>query len=314
MAEGIKKNISLKQKITFRTNGKAKYYLTVRNKNDLLKAVKIAQKRNWPFFILGGGSNIIFAGREYNGLVIEMGKGRSLFPIEKDNNCFWAGEKISILSQKFLDNSISGLEWAVGLPGTIGGAVFGNSGAFGQSIGEIIEKVEVFDLRDNKIKFIESEQCQFRYKDSFFKKRGNLIIISVCLKIKKGKKEDIRKKMEENLSYRKENQPLNFPSAGSVFKNFIIREKKTIKIPRNLKQDFSEFFKEGFIPAGYLIEKCGLKGKKIGDAKISEKHANFIVNLGKAEATDILKLVRLAKKEVRNKFNIKLEEEIRIIY
>jgi len=245
---------------TFKIGGPAEYFCTLNNKEDIIKAVKWAKERKLPFFVLGGGSNLLFSEKRYKGLVIKTGTPLFLY-VSK------------------------GLEWAVGIPGTIEGAVYGNIGAFKKSMKDAVESVEVLDVETEKIKVFKNRDCQFSYRDSIFKRNKNLIILSVKIKPKKSNP----KKIKKYLNYRKETQPLNFPSAGSVFKN-----------------------PSGF-SAGELIEKCGLKGKKIGKAKISEKHANFIINLGGAKAKDVLKLIKFIKQKVKNKFGIYLQEEIQTV-
>ena len=193
---------------------------------------------------------------------------------------------------------LTGLEWAIGIPGTVGGAIWGNAGALGKLMRDVIKEVEVYDIKDLRFKFFDLRKCKFDYRDSIFKKNSNLIILSTTLQLKKGNKKQIKKKIKEYLNYRKEKQPLNLPSAGSVFKNpppILVRGKS---------QKFS---------AGELIEKCGLKGKRVRNVKISEKHANFIVNLGGGKAKDVKKLINLTKKKVKNKFSITLEEEIQFL-
>ena len=173
----------------------------------------------------------------------------------------------------------------MGIPGTIQGAVYGNAGAFGKSMEDNVKSVEVFDIKTNKIKIFKNKDCRFSYRNSVFKKNKNLIIISAKIKFQKSNPD----KIKQYLNYKKDTQPLNFPSAGSIFKN-----------------------PKGFT-AGELVEKCGLKGKRIGDVKVSEKHANFIVNLGNGKAKDVIKLIKLIKTKVKNKFKINLEEEIQFL-
>ena len=236
-----------------------------------------------------------------------------------------AGVLLSQLVNIASKNNLTGLEWAAGIPGTIGGAIYGNAGAFGRSMANVVKTVEVLEVQKKKnqkskiknqkhilkIKKLSNKDCQFGYRESVFKHNQNLIILSAELQLKKGKKSEIQKKIKEYLAYRKKAHPLNFPSAGSIFKNYQL----AIDNYQLLKKypEILEFNKKGMIPAGFLIEKAGLKGKKIGQAQISEKHANFIVNLGKARAVEVIELIKLIKKEVKNKFNIILEEEIKII-
>ena len=262
----IQKNVLLKNYTTFKIGGRAKYFFVAKTKKDLIEVINWAKEKKLPFSILGGGSNLLVSDRGFSGLVIKFGQPLS-----------------SYVSK--------GLEWAVGIPGTLQGAVYGNAGAFGKSMKDVVGNVEVFDVDELRIKNYELSKCKFGYRDSIFKRKKNLIILSAEIKTKKSNP----KKIKEYLEYRKTTQPLNFPSAGSVFKN-----------------------PPGF-SAGKLIEDCGLKGKRVGNVKISEKHANFIVNLGNgrhpptARAKDVKKLIDLAKKRVKNKFGVKLEEEIQYL-
>jgi UDP-N-acetylmuramate dehydrogenase len=200
------------------------------------------------------------------------------------------------------ENSLSGLEWAAGIYGTVGGAIRGNAGAFGGQILDVVKIVEYFDIQKEKIEQCGIKECFFDYRTSIFKKNKNFIILSCELELKKGEKENIKQKIDNYKSYRAEHHPLNYPSAGSVFKNPEPTEK--------IIKDYPEIVKNGVVPAGFLIEQAGLKGKVIGGAQISEKHCNFIINLGNATAKDILELIKIAKENVENKFKINLEEEI----
>ncbi len=257
---GIKKNVSLKNYTTFRIGGPAKYFFVAKNKTELIEAIKTAKKLKLPFFILGGGSNVLVSDRGFKGLVIKFGQPLS-----------------SYVSK--------GLEWAVGIPGTIQGAVCGNAGAFKKSMKDVVASVEVFDTKTEKIEIFKNKGCKFNYRESIFRKKKNLIILSVKIKPKKNN----TKKIKQYLDYRKETQPLSFPSAGSVFKN-----------PRGFS-------------AGDLIERCGLKGKKVGNVKISEIHSNFIVNLGQGTAKDVMRLIKIIKNKVKKKFGVVLEEEIQYL-
>jgi len=274
----FKRNIPLKNYTTFKIGGPAQYFFVAKSKEDLIKAIKKAKDLKLPFFILGCGSNLLVSDKGFNGLVIKSG-------------------------QPFSSYVSKGLEWAVGIPGTIQGAVCSNAGAFKKSMKDVVKEVEVFDTETEKIKIFKNKDCKFGYRDSIFKHKKNLIILSVKIKNRASEgsegedenevliapKKSNPKKIKQYLDYRKKTQPLNLPSAGSVFRN-----------PRGRS-------------AGELIEKCGLKGKRVGDVKISGKHANFIVNLGNGKAKDVLKLIKLIKNKVKNKFKINLEEEIQFL-
>lgn len=265
----FKKNILLKNHTTFRIGGRARYFSEAKTKKDLIEAINLAKEMKLPFFILGGGSNLLVSDRGYRGLVIKFGRPLSLY-VSK------------------------GLDWAAGIPGTIEGAVYGNAGAFGKSMKDAVKSAEVFDTRTGRIRIFKNKDCHFGYRDSIFKKRKNLVILSV--EIKPGKSNP--KKIKEYLDYRKRHHP-RLPSAGSVFKN---------PTPsRGAGRGIDD------TPAAISIHQAGLTGKKIGQAQVSEKHSNFIVNLGNAKAKDVKKLISFVKKSIKKKFKIKLEEEIQCL-
>lgn len=286
--DSFKKNVPLANHTTFKIGGPAKYFFEAGTKEEIIEAVKFAKENNLPFFILGGGSNVLALDEGYNGLIIKIKNAK--LKIENSSIIADAGIMLCSLVKASLDASLSGLEWAVGIPGTFGGAVRGNAQAFGENIAGNLEEVEALDTNSLKIKTFNKEDCSYSEKNSIFKEKSSLIILSAKLKLKKGKKKEIDKKIKENLFYRKESQPFGFPSAGSVFVN-----------------------EEGRDPSSVLIEKAGLKGKKAGRAMVSKKHAGFIVNLGGATAKDVLELIKIVKKEVKNKFAVNLKEEIQII-
>jgi len=317
----IKENISLAKYTTFKIGGSARYFFVAGNKEDLIKAIRAAKKLRMLFFILGGGSNVLFSDKGFKGLVIKL--QAISYKLEDSSIYAEAGVKLEDVAKLAVKKSLAGLEWAAGIPGTVGGAVYGNTGAFKLVTGDIVKSVEVLDFRTLGIKNFSQKDCKFSPKNTIFKNRKNLIILSVILKLKKGNKKQIQKKIKEYLSYRKKSHPFNFSSAGCAFKNYKLKSSpsgslslRSIQKNKKLLKEFPElekFNKMGMIPASYLVEKSGLKGKKIGGAQISAKHANFIVNLKKAKAKDVIKLIKLAKQKVRKKFGVNLEEEVQII-
>ena len=286
---GIQKNVSLRNHTTFRIGGPAKWFFTAKNKKSLVKAVMTAKKFKLPFFILGGGSNVLINDKGFSGVVVKN-EARS-FKIKKEKVISESGTILSELVAVSVKAGLSGLAEGVGIPGTLGGAVYNNAGwpKGAWAIGDIVEKADLL-MPDGKIKKVGRKWFSFKYRESKLKKMASKkpIILEVVLKLKRDKKSNLKKKEKEILKTRREKIPVGF-SAGSVFKN-PIRES-----------------------AGFLIEKCGLKGKKIGNVKISEKHANFIINSGNGKAKDVEKLINLIKKKVKNKFKINLEEEIRFL-
>lgn len=282
----LRENVLLSEYSTFRIGGPARYLIEVDNAEDLKKVIQKVLELNLQFIVIGGGSNILFSSKGYNGLVIVF-KSNNTFSINDNLIEVNASVSLNYLVNKL--NNYTGLEWAVGIPGTVAGAINGNAGAFGGEMSELIKQVKVLEIKDNQIieKDFSKEDCKFSYRNSIFKNNPNLIIISAILELKKDSEENVKQKIKNNLSKRMSKQPKGF-SIGSIFKNG------------------EDFF------AGELIEKAGLKGLQIGDAKISDEHANFIINLGKATSDDVLELIKIVKKEVKEKFSIDLEEEIKI--
>jgi len=284
--EGLKENVLLSKYSTFRIGGPAKYLIEVNNPKDLKRAIEKALELELKFIVIGGGSNILFSSKGYDGMVIVFNLSNE-FLIDDNLIETSASIPLNYLVNKL--DSYTGLEWAVGIPGTLAGAINGNAGAFGGEISNLIKKVKALEVKDKTIieREFSKEDCNFGYRNSIFKNNPNLIIASAILELKKGNTEDIKDEIRNNLSKRILKQPKGF-SIGSIFKN---------------GDNFS---------AGELIEKAGLKGSQIGEAKISEDHANFIINLGSATSDDVLSLIKIIKKEVEEKFLIKLEEEIKI--
>ena len=281
--KGLKKNEPLAKHTTLGIGGPADWFCEIKTIPKLVEIIKFCRRQNIPFFIFGDGSNLLVSDKGIRGIVIKI--LNSKFEILNSKIIAEAGTPLKKLVQEAVKNSLSGLEFAVGIPGTIGGAVVGNAGTADKWIGDVIEEVEVLD-QNGEIKKLSGADCQFGYRGSRFQKTKE-IVLRVVLKLKKDSQEKIKQRMAEIIAKRT-NQPKE-KSAGSIFKN--PKEK----------------------PAGWLIEKCGLEGKKIGDAQISPKHANFIVNLGQANCQDMLKLISLVKEKVKQKFGIVLDEEIKIV-
>jgi len=284
----FQKNVSLAEKTTFKVGGLAEYFFEARNKEDIIKAIKAAKENNLPFFILGEGSNVLAQDQGFEGLIIKI--HNTGYKILDTKIAAGAGAMLKDLVEAATKSSLSGLEWAAGIPGILGGSVYGNAQAFEGNMAGLVKEVEALDTQDLTVKIFDKEQCRFSEKNSIFKENKNLVILGVVLELKKGKKLEIQKLIKEHLALRKNRHPLDYPSAGSVFVN-----------------------KAGQLPSSMLIEKAGLKGKQVGKAQVSEKHAGFIVNLGGATAQDILDLVAIIKKEVKDKLGIELKEEIQII-
>ena len=287
--EKIYINEDMKKHTSFKIGGPAECLIKIENKVQLKNIFEIAKDFNIPLTIIGNGSNILVSDKGIKGIVlkIEIKKLEIQENNEKVNVTVGSGEKLGIIAQKFLNQEIEGFEFASGIPGTIGGAIRMNAGAHGKEMKDIVKTVTYMD-RDGNIKKIENAEAEFKYRNSIFSHK-DYVIIEAELKLQKGNKEEILAKMQEYANFRKEKQPLEFPSAGSTFKRG-----------------------EDFITAR-LIDECGLKGYQIGDAQISEKHAGFIINKGNATAEDVMKLIEYTKEQIYNKFGKRIETEIEIL-
>lgn len=300
----IKKNISLALYTTFKIGGLADYFCVVKNVEELKDVLQQANKKSWKIFILGGGSNLLISDKGFRGLVIKMNCD---FVDKKENGLYevGAGTLLAKLLAETIKNNLTGLEWGIGIPGTLGGAICGNSGAYGHSIAESIITVKVLDLKKLKTKTFRIKDCEFEYRRSIFKENNQYVILSAEMQFYKGEGDKIKESFLKYSGERKNKIP-PYPSAGCVFKNISVDDMTyefLNKIP-------PEKIKGGKIPVGYLIEQCGLKGKRIGGAEISSQHANFIVNFNKAKAIDVLELINLVKNEVKNQFSVNLQDEI----
>src|SRR3989338_2312785 len=300
---GLKTNVSLAQHTTFRIGGPAKYFFAAKTTSDVIKAIRTAKKLKLPFFVLGQGSNLLVSDKGFNGLVVKI--QNSKFKIQNSRLYAEAGISFSVLVYETGKRGLAGLEWAGGLPGTLGGAVRGNAGAFGGETKDSVVEVEAFDHEGRRRKF-SGRECQFAYRSSIFKKKG-YIVLAATMQLRKGSKAKIQAVAKEHMRYRKERHPLEYPSAGSIFKNCDLK-----KPPATVQVQFKDVIKTDpfpVIPAAALIARAKLQGMRVGDAEISEKHPNYIVNRGNATANDVLELIARVKKEIKNKFSIDLEEE-----
>ena len=283
-----KKNILIDEPMSkhtsFKVGGKADIFVKVYSVEEIKSVLKIASENGVPLFVLGNGTNLLVKDEGFRGIILQVKLEE--ISINGTEVLVGAGVKNAVLSKKLTDNSLTGFEFASGIPGTIGGAIKMNAGAYGGEMKDIVSEVIYLDY-DGKVCTINNSECEFEYRYSrFFKEKA--IILEVKLKLEKGNKSEIENKIKELLEQRKEKQPLEYPNAGSTFKRG-----------------------DGFITAK-LIDECGLKGYSIGGAQVSEKHAGFIINKDNATSKDIINLIEYVQKKVKEKTgeDIKLEIEI----
>ena len=288
--ERIKQNEPMKNHTSFKIGGPAEFYIKIISIEELQEILKFAKKENIKITIIGNGSNVLVADKGIDGIVIRTNLKEIKIEETKQNKIEITVDDavpIGFLAQKLLKEEITGFEEISGIPGTIGGAILMNAGAHGKEIKDIITEITAIDY-DGKIHKFTKEEAEFTYRHSKFSD-GQYIILQAKISLKKGNAKEIKAKMEEYAQYRKEKQPIEYPSAGSTFKRGT-----------------------DFITAK-LIDEAGLKGYKIGGAKISEKHSGFIINIGNATAQDVLDLAKYVTEKVYEKFGKKIEFEIKIL-
>ena len=281
-----KRGVSLKNLTSFRIGGKAKFFVQVFSEDDLKENILQAKRKRLPILVLGGGTNVLIPDKGFSGLVIKIAFSEVLW---SDNQVIaGSGVPLPFLVEEAKKKNLTGLEWGVGIPGTLGGATRGNAGTKKEYLGQHVKEVQTLDKNTLVAKPYTAEEGEFGYRQSFFKKHPEIIITKTILDLEPSDPQKINQTMNLNLQARKK-QPLDFPSAGSVFKN------------------------PSLAPAGKLIEEVGLKGERFGKAQISFRHANFIINLGGAKSSHVLTLIREAEERVKDKFNVQLEKEIVVL-
>lgn len=298
-------NVLLSDFSNYRIGGPARLFAKISSFKELIEVLK--QVYDNKVFVLGEGTNVLINDRGFDGLVIHN-KIKGFKPGE-NNLSVGSGVLVKEILDYCIENSLSGFEWAGGLPGTIGGAVRGNAGAFGGETKDSVSKVESIDLKTLEIKKRTNRECNFSYRNSIFKKDGKgEFILFVNLRFEKGNKDEIASKINEKIEYRKKKHPLEYPNIGSIFKNFSFES-----LPENLKKEFGQYMKNDpfpVMPTAKIIALSGVKGARVGGAMLSDKHTNFIVNTDHATSNDVRELIRLVKQKVKEKFGLSLEEEI----
>ena len=305
---GFKENEPLAPHVSYRIGGPARYWFEAQSADALAQAVTAAEAEHLPWVVIGAGSNVLVSDEGFKGLVI-LAANRD-FRLEGDSVIAGAGAVVSLLVRKTAEAGYCGFEWAASLPGTLGGAVRGNAGCYGGQASDLVESVEV--LRDGKRLVLAKADCLFGYRDSVFKHNCD-VILTVTLKFQPSTREECVTRLDAFLTKRQAQQPHDFCSAGCWFKNYEFKDIAEIeKLTRQVKVP-DEFLRAKRLPAGWLVEQADFKGRKLGGAQVSDKHANFLVNTGGATASDILQLASMIKMRLRDDFGIQLEEEVQLV-
>lgn len=285
--EKVSFNVPMKKHTTFRIGGECDIFCEPKNAYELAGLIRLLNENNQSYIVFGNGSNVLVSDEGIRGVVIKIGEQMSEVSVCGEEITSGAGILLSRLSKRAMNESLSGMECISGIPGSVGGAVYMNAGAYGAEIADILQSV-TYVSREGEIITLEKADLNLGYRKSVFMENGG-IVTSCVLKLKKGDKEKIAQDMAEVTKKRVEKQPLELPSAGSTFKR-----------------------PQGYF-AGALIEECGLKGYSVGGAKVSEKHAGFVVNFDNATANDVLAVIEHVQKTVYEKFGVGLEPEVKFI-
>lgn len=274
--------------ITFRVGGNTSYFVEIAEEKQLISVIKLLQKKKIPYYVIGNGSNLIVRDEGFDGVIIRIAGGFSDIRIEGNRITVKSGAMLSKTAKTAYDAGLGGMEHLSGIPGTIGGAVAMNAGAYGSEIKDIIVSARVLDRESGEVFELSRDELELGYRHSIIMERS-YIVLEAVFKLNDANKVDIKAEMDRCTALRKEKQPLEYPSAGSTFKR-----------------------PEGYF-AGKLIQDAGLAGYTSGGASVSEKHCGFVINKGNATATDVLDVISHIQNVVWEKFGVKLEPEVRII-
>lgn len=318
----IEENVLLAPLTNFKIGGPAKHFVSVKTEAELLEALELARKNSWPVFVLAGGTNLIVSDNGFPGLVIKLEirnvasarsslKARS-WELDIGDHRLVADPStpMELLVNESIQAGLAGLEWAGGLPGSFGGAVRGNAGCFGVEMKDIITAVTSINIETGEKVTRNHDECQFEYRGSFYKYHQE-IIVSATVQLRPGDQTELRRIADEHIQYRLARQPLEYPNAGSIFKNVPLE-----RVPKEYLPLFADAIKDDpfpIVPTAKIIAVSGLKGMRVGDAQLSEKHSNFIVNLGQAKAGDIVTLIKQIQAEIKSQYQIDLEVEPELI-
>ena len=286
-ANKVIRNAPMAEHTSYKTGGKADFLLLPESEKDLKKLLGFLKENSCRYMLMGNGSNILVRDGGFPGIIIKIGKS---FETVMVKDCFievGAGTLLAAVSRKAAEESLTGLEFASGIPGSVGGAIFMNAGAYGGEMKDVVKSVRILD-REGATKILVAEELDFGYRHSRIQNTGE-IVLSVVYNLKKGDKESIKHEMKELAQKRNSKQPVTYPSCGSFFKR-----------------------PEGHF-AGKLIEDAGFKGLKVGGAQVSELHCGFIINTGEATSKDIIELMHIVQAGVNKKFGVLLEPEVRIV-
>lgn len=293
-----------------RIGGPARLYVALGSAEEIINAVHAAEAADIPWYIFGGGSNLLVADNGFEGLVIQSTL-RDL-AIVGDRITVGAGVITALVARKAAEAGLTGFEWAIGVPGTIGGAVYGNAGCYGGEMKDVVTSVDAYDVANRKRVTYTNADCVFAYRESRFKKERHLIF-GCTITLAPGDAAAAKARMNEIVNTRKEKQPLDASSAGCAFKNYEFTDASNIAALQSIVPVPQAMIDAKRIPAGWLIDQAGLLGASVGNIAVSQKHGNFLVQKSGATASDTVKLMQHIKQTVRGRFGVELQEEVQLL-
>ena len=283
----IFENENMANHTTFKCGGNASLYIAPNSTDELVKVLEVLRNEDYPYMVIGNGSNLLVKDTGYDGAIVEVDKKISEIDVRGEEIIVEAGAKLSKVATIAMENDLAGFEFAHGIPGNMGGAVVMNAGAYGGEMKDVLKWVKVVD-QNGEIKTLENEELELGYRTSRVMKE-KMIVLEACIKLELGVMGDIAEVMALLMSKRKASQPLEYPSAGSTFKR-----------------------PEGYF-AGKLVQDAGMKGYRVGDAMVSDNHSGFVINCGNATASEVIQVIKDVQAKVKDDFGVDLEPEVRII-
>lgn len=307
---GFVENEPMAKHTNFRIGGVARYYIVASTKEACIQAIEVAERAGIAWYVYGGGSNLLVADKGFDGLMIQVGF-RSVEVSGEEIICD-AGVITALVARKAAEAGLTGFEWAAGVPGTIGGAIYGNAGCYGGEMKDAIVSVDAYRLSDHQRVTLTKEECGFRYRESCFK-RDRYLIFGCTLRLAPGDATTSLQRIDEINAKRKEKQPLGDSGAGCMFKNVEFTELSEIAQLQSEVDVPASMITSKTIGAGWLIDHAGLLGRRIGNIEVSPRHGNFLINHGGGTADEVAQLVSICQMEVRNRFGIHLQTEVQFV-
>ena len=304
----IKNKVPLSGYTSFGIGGPADYFIEASGPLEIAESIEFAEREGIPYFVMGGGTNILFSDAGFRGLVIRLSDGG--IAVHDTVVQAGAGMKLGRVTEVAREHNLSGMENLAGIPGSLGGAIRGNAGAFGTEIGSLVKSVKAFNRQTSMVREFTQAECMFSYRESIFKQQGALIILSAELTLAQGDKVAIGRAMEKTIAIRESKHTQSAKCAGSFFMNPTVTDEK---LREEFVKDTGSAPKDDKLPAGWLIDHVGLRGKHVGGAQVSNQHPNYLINTGGATAEEVIMLVSLIKRKVRDDLRVQLREEVQLV-